>query len=114
MNRHAQLFEHVGAAANEVTLRLPCFTTTAPPAARINMIVVETLKKSRPSPPVPQTSIIGPGQFRRIDPGIERTFHQLDEAGNFFRAFAFVVQRRQEIPLLLRHRHRPESNNVTA
>ena len=54
---------------HEVTARLPCFTTTAPPAARMNMIVVETLNSCRPLPPVPQTSIIGPGSAAGSIPG---------------------------------------------
>src|SRR5690349_10141993 len=44
----------------EVTRRLPCFTTVAPPAANTNVTAVETLNRSMPSPPVPQTSMTGP------------------------------------------------------
>ena len=49
----------------EVTPRLPCFTTTAPPAAITNMLVVEILNNSILSPPVPQTSSNGPESMAR-------------------------------------------------
>jgi hypothetical protein len=45
----------------EVTDRFPCFTTHAPQAAATNIVAVETLKKPCRSPPVPHTSMVGPG-----------------------------------------------------
>src|SRR5213082_1634107 len=81
----------------DVTRRLPCFTTTPPPAATTKATVVEILNESTPSPPVPQTSTIGPG-ISPINHRINCAFHQrLDKSGNLFSGLSFSVQRSQEV-----------------
>ena len=53
----------------DVIPRLPCFNTVNPPPANTNTEAVEILKRSSLSPPVPQTSIVGPLQSSGPNPG---------------------------------------------
>src|SRR5438477_10452268 len=65
----------------DVTRRLPCFTTTPPPAATTKATVVEILNESTPSPPVPQTCTIGPGISARLLLGLTaRIFNEWTHA----------------------------------
>ena len=53
----------------EVIPRFPCFNTVNPPPAKTKTDAVEILKRSSLSPPVPQTSIVGPSQSSGRKPG---------------------------------------------
>ena len=78
------------------------------------MIVVETLKRSSPAPPVPQMSISGPGKRGRFDLRIDRAIDQLlHKRRDLPRGLAFRVQRSQK-RLLSRASVPSESSSVTA
>ena len=55
----------------DVTLRFPCFTTSTPPAAKTNMIVVETLKEIETVPSRSTNVEHRTGKFRRVEHGID-------------------------------------------
>ena len=78
----------------EVIPRFPCFTTPTPAPATTNMLVVETLKRSSLSPPVPHTSRSGfPTASSLTSGSTARSRNASTKPRHFLGCFPFFRQR---------------------